>query len=378
MGSAAASRGVLALANIAAKKLNGHTIIRIVALLAGLSCSSQPCLAFPEMARHGYASCLACHVSPTGGGALTAYGRMTSATHLSTWGSETSAQPFYGASLPSELALGGDARLLRIIESDAQRPPTFVTIPMQLDAELAVTPVQPFTVAASWGIYGEDHAEASRRHYVLARIGEHVTARAGRFFPAYGILTADHSTYARKALGFDEGKETINAELAGHFSFGDAFATAIYGQDATFSANHRSGYDTDSQDQTGAAVRVQTFIGDQTIVGASCLYLESYDQDRRACGLHAITPFTRWLFATVDASRIFTENDFAASGQLTAELIRGCLLGLQGEAMAEKRRAGISLQWFPFPHWELLLVGRREQTEAGDTYTGLGMVHTYL
>src|ERR1700722_15897581 len=41
--------------------------------------------AFPEMARHGYTQCTACHVSPAGGGVLTEYGRELSSDLLSTW-----------------------------------------------------------------------------------------------------------------------------------------------------------------------------------------------------------------------------------------------------------------------------------------------------
>ena len=35
----------------------------------------QSALAYPEMIRHGYVSCLTCHMSPSGGGVLTQYGR---------------------------------------------------------------------------------------------------------------------------------------------------------------------------------------------------------------------------------------------------------------------------------------------------------------
>ena len=53
--------------------------------------------AFPEMVRHHYNNCIACHESPSGGGLLTQYGRTISATALSTWGSERGARAIYGA-----------------------------------------------------------------------------------------------------------------------------------------------------------------------------------------------------------------------------------------------------------------------------------------
>ena len=49
---------------------------------------SRPSHAFPEMVRHGYANCITCHISPDGGGVLTAYGRSLSREVLSTWGAE--------------------------------------------------------------------------------------------------------------------------------------------------------------------------------------------------------------------------------------------------------------------------------------------------
>ena len=44
---------------------------------------TQNVSAFPEMIRHGYINCNACHVSPAGGGLLTAYGRTISKELLS-------------------------------------------------------------------------------------------------------------------------------------------------------------------------------------------------------------------------------------------------------------------------------------------------------
>ena len=41
--------------------------------------------AFPDMIRHGYTNCTACHVSPSGGGVLNAYGRSLSKELISTW-----------------------------------------------------------------------------------------------------------------------------------------------------------------------------------------------------------------------------------------------------------------------------------------------------
>ena len=51
--------------------------------------------AFPENVRHGYFNCTACHVSPSGGGVLTPYGRALSAELMSTWGTPKTAGFFF-------------------------------------------------------------------------------------------------------------------------------------------------------------------------------------------------------------------------------------------------------------------------------------------
>jgi len=59
--------------------------------------------AFPELTRHGYVSCTACHVSPNGGGAMTPYGRGLSRELLSTWGGTREAEVGHGL-LPKQWA----------------------------------------------------------------------------------------------------------------------------------------------------------------------------------------------------------------------------------------------------------------------------------
>ncbi|RYZ63714.1 MAG: hypothetical protein EOP05_23120, partial [Proteobacteria bacterium] len=47
--------------------------------------------AYPDLIRHNYVNCTTCHVSPTGGGAMTEYGRAMSHELLSAWGTEREA-----------------------------------------------------------------------------------------------------------------------------------------------------------------------------------------------------------------------------------------------------------------------------------------------
>src|ERR1035437_6993722 len=78
-------------------------------------------LAFPENVRHGYVNCTSCHVSPSGGGVLTPYGRQQVKDLLSTWSTETEAGLAEGLlQTPEWLNLGGDLRNVEIYRNTPQ------------------------------------------------------------------------------------------------------------------------------------------------------------------------------------------------------------------------------------------------------------------
>lgn len=87
---------------------------RLFLLLLFLVVSAKQSFGYPEMNRHGYANCTACHVGPNGGGILTPYGRQLSQELLSTWGKEDESKFLYGIfRLPDWLNLGGDFRAVQ-------------------------------------------------------------------------------------------------------------------------------------------------------------------------------------------------------------------------------------------------------------------------
>ena len=65
-----------------------QTLSLTIAALCPLVVSTNNSWAFPEMVRHNYSNCSSCHVSPSGGGVLTQYGRELSSAILSIWGAE--------------------------------------------------------------------------------------------------------------------------------------------------------------------------------------------------------------------------------------------------------------------------------------------------
>jgi hypothetical protein len=71
--------------------------------------------AFPDLIRHNYVNCNACHVAPTEAGTLTPYGRSLSSELLSQFGSEKESGFLHGSlgekAIPEWLVLGGNIRV---------------------------------------------------------------------------------------------------------------------------------------------------------------------------------------------------------------------------------------------------------------------------
>src|SRR3989344_1600930 len=78
--------------------------------------------AYPELSRHGYTNCTACHLSPSGGGILSPYGRELSKEILSTWARDGEQSFAYGAFSPNEkIVLGAFVRGLQAHREDKDK-----------------------------------------------------------------------------------------------------------------------------------------------------------------------------------------------------------------------------------------------------------------
>lgn len=221
-------------------------MVRVILLYMALA--ADVALAFPDLFRHGYSSCQSCHVSPTGGGALTSYGRVEAGELLSAYGSEKAAN--YAISrVPPWLNFGGDTRYLNI-SSESYNAKYHRHFVMQSDFELVVTPVPGFSVGGTVGYYNFNYPEKNykkieleqRRSYAMLNLGKYVIVRVGKFFPAYGIHFPDHTLATRKYLGFNEGEESYNAEFSVRSKWGDLYLTGVNGREGSVRASEKSGY----------------------------------------------------------------------------------------------------------------------------------------
>lgn len=175
-------------------------------------------LSFVENVTHGYPNCLACHVSPTGGGILTDYGRALSRELMSTIKTKDFNKPLGGLIKNSEhLKWGGDVRAIqtRFENNQLKTGSLFV---MQKNVELAAY-VSDFVAVGTVGTKEgpanriQDKGEfISERHYLMYQSDPTSRVRLGKFRQNYGLNDPNHTRLVKKDLGFGSYSETYQLE----------------------------------------------------------------------------------------------------------------------------------------------------------------------
>lgn len=330
----------------------------------------SPAVAFPELVRHNYANCTACHVNPSGGGVLTQYGRGLSSAVLSTWGEEKEGMFAYGIMKPPDwLELGGDLRLLNISQQTAPTSSARTRmVLMQADVEAAIT-YKIFTAVGTAGIQDAalypDNRFISRRHYGLFYFSDELSLRAGRFLQAYGINIADHPSVTRRDLGLDQGQETYNVELAWLGEKWNAYTTGIFSRPDI----------AEEIREKGVSTSLSYFFLDRFRVGANYFFGTSHTANRHVFGPFFILGFTPRLFllSEVDLqrnfARTFREPQWGAAvyQRLNYEMVQGLHVFLTqqysklnfAKDSTRKEVYGLGIQFFPRPHLEFELVGEK-------------------
>ena len=349
------------------------TILLLAASLAASLTTSNNAYAFPEMVRHRYVNCTACHISPTGGGILTPYGRELSNEVLSTWGREGEGAFLWGVlQPPAWLALGGDLRTLNMRKVNAPGSQNRFIL-MQADFEAAIH-LNKLSIVGTAGIQDSaiypDNRFISRRHYLLWSFTDHLSLRGGRFLQAYGINVPDHTLFIRQGLGWDQGQETYNLE--GSY-LGERFNLYVSG---IFSRPDIA----DQSQEKGASTSVNVALADKYKIGASYFYGTSYSANRNVFGPHLILGFTPrfFLLSELDFQRSFERTavnpqwGFANYQRLDYEVVQGLHLFVMqqfsrlnfGNLASQRDGFGTGIQFFPRPHFELLLQWERRRTLA--------------
>ncbi len=351
--------------------------------------------AFPENIRHGYFSCTTCHVSPSGGGVLTPYGRSLSAELMSTWGTSRNAGFLFSDNEDEKLNppwwranafLNGVQT--RRNTSTVEKAQFF---PMEADLEVGVD-TEKYAVVASAGFRAKDPSQSkdlneffSRRHYALMRIGENAALRAGRFLFSFGLNGPDHVTATRRGLGWDQGSETYNFE-----------ASLVNEKSSTILTLLTDGQKSDRVvNDKGAALNESFFIGGDSKLGLSAFQGGNPQANRSVVGPYWIWAFTKEFYLE---SEIFyqnkkvvasdnTQTGYATFHRLGYEFVKGFTAFAQfdrsfldsSDETTKYDSYGPGVQWLPYPHFEMLAYLGKEKPfgqEASD-YWWL-MLNIYL
>ncbi|MES2767933.1 MAG: hypothetical protein V4596_02205 [Bdellovibrionota bacterium] len=308
--------------------------------------------AYPEMIKHGYQSCTACHFSPSGGGILNQYGKMISKELLPTMNiyredTDEEEKWFHIAGKTRHLQLNQDNDIIK----------NKMFIPMQLDLEAAVV-IKNWVVTTTAGLYkprGKSESESepiSRRHYVMYKGENNWNVRAGRFYPMFGILTPDHSKIIKKSIGFDQGQETYNLEASYFMDSYEFFLTAITGR----------AMQQDIYSAEGYTASISKNFGDRYKVGLHNMGIKDRTIERRTTSLSGSLGITEKLHILSENTRIISEagisktSTWATNQVASFEVYKGIIpyVGYEFERSVSKktlnRYAGITL--FPINHFE--------------------------
>ena len=351
--------------------------------------------AFPEMIRHGYVNCTACHQSPAGGGILTPYGRGLSAELLSTWGTESEAQFLHGAfsknkasteAVEQWVQFGGDVRSLQYhYENNQVKTGQWINMQAMLEASLHL---QTWTVALGVGqLDSNNHWSGNGGHYYLMnQFTETMSLRVGRFTPQFGLNIPEHISPTRGGLGFGANSERDSVELqfadeswSFATTYSQALATATLAQEKALS------------------VKVERVFSDTLKPGISYWRGENDTSLRQIVGLHALLGFSKNMFwlSEIDWQEQITKSTQAVQHSPASQQKWGYEIskGVVGLLIADGQMAkledpqtrvvhyGGGVQFFPRPHFHIEAFWTKEQ--APQISTGEGdyawfLLHYYL
>lgn len=345
--------------------------------------------AFPQNIRFGYSSCQSCHVSPSGGGVLTSYGRMSAEEILSTWSYENESSPTHGAyeyvtdqsDNPSRVMVGADIRAVQIKTKDRLQ-----FIKMQKEFELALALDDRLTVVGTVGEYaaGETFIKEYRRHYVLYNFSDNVSVRAGKFQPAYGLNLDDHTLGVRSGLGFDQDATSHNLEIDLKNKLGEITITPGVSKTTEVSETGEGRYRLQTEEKT-VNLRLALNVGEKNQVGISAQIkqddrLGDRGETKKQFGVFGVYSLTKNLYVMKDNNWRVLNNTGPIKWHpyffdlVGLELFKGFHVQLYYERKNQDNEYGTRVQWFPRPHWDLSAT--YEKTSLGDV--GIFLFHYYL
>lgn len=368
--------------------MRGHTKLKTNYIFLLLFFISSGARAFPEMVRHGYSNCIACHISPSGGGVLNPYGRSLASELLTYNWSNTSKGKEKKSDANAEAAVskwltGGDIRAL-LFHRNNEYENSYLSIPMQVEMTGAYnTDKYVFVLGAALsgskpGSSGEGGtAFRIPNAYGLYRINDEINIRAGQFLPTYGLNNSLHATGPRAPLGFGFKDQRMGVELSylaekwglvvSQFGnrgpkLGDSASTAQLQYSPTEKSKFAINYWTENNLRTISGLWFVT-----PLYGASYLTADYNVQKDTSTNSDGLYYYTKLGYELKQGMHLYLVNDHSQR-----DLDR---------SYTKVDRIGPGFQLFPMLHWEFDAVWLREKNlmyskkEADYVYI---LAHYYL
>lgn len=322
-------------------------VIAVFCFFIAILCSSDVSLGFPQNTRLGYANCNTCHYAPTGGGALRPYGKST-AGELSTW--STGIDP-----ADTKFISGGDLRYLSIQNYPIEGETTETKFLMAAELELGYEG-KYFDYLVEIGQYHSYPYPlyGSYRHYIQTSILG-LGIRFGKFAPAFGITTEDHTLPGRNTIGFDKRDAGVATELSYSGKTWNYAATLLHGCQGILSDLMQKDYCKNSR--TGFVGHVGWAPSKPVFLSGSYAYTQTEEgESQYAYGVGWVIG-GKHLYTMGE----YTHNDQATEAHQTGwvDLIasyKGLDFGGTYRILEEENVPGVKFRWLPIDHTEFTAV----------------------
>jgi hypothetical protein len=362
--------------------------------------TALPAAAEPMFLSRQYARCTTCHYSATGGGLLTPYGRSLSREELSTWKGGTHSGGTPGITGEESFLFGALGTALGGLRAGIDLRPSHLDVRLPGDTKetrdfLMNADLTLAYQVKGWTLYGEVGRQPlatgneirSYEHWVGYRSQRGWGARVGRFFPAYGVRFADHTSYTRRPLGFDTYDQVYALELT---HSGDKHLAQV----SLGPGRAESLLDDDGGAAFTATGRLQWDLGTRTVLVFSGLWRNESDLDPRtaatgvAFGFAPISRLAIWTEADVE----FEEGSsgapvYTVANETGVEVVRGLWLKFSpqirtapGDTSGGSIRTAFEVNFLPRTHWNLGVSYYRDRARVSDVVikTLLLQLHLYL
>jgi len=331
--------------------------------------------------------CSTCHISPTGGGLLTDYGRLMSRQEIST--SDGDKEGFLWGALGDKLGplhLGIDIRPahLQVSYPGGSFGNNFV---MTADVLAAFQ-------ANDWTLYGEvGHRPKlaggglySYEYWASRKLDDKWSVRFGRFFPAYGVRFADHTSLNRIDLGFDKYDQVFGVEVSQ--TSGNHLLQISGGPGLAESVLHESG-----RQAFTTSARAQFDLNSRTVLVASGIYRTSSENAPRngstglAIGFSPAAHLTNWTQGDVLFRNISDGRAIVFVNETSVEAVHGLWLKFSPQVRTTSAngstpgvvRMAFEANLLPRTHLNIDASYYRDRSSTKIvTHTSLVQLHLYL